>query len=135
MSAHAHFPEHQQFPDNAVNPSEKIVVMIGINNVGLDSEEDIVKGIKFLLSEIRVRQPKADIKVVGLLPCRNQEHQVKSINKQLKRIAERDAYFYSDPGRLLLLDNGCIDECLFTDGTHLNEKGYNRIVKELISFE
>ena len=115
--------------------AEKIVVMIGINNVGLDSEEDIVKGIKFLLSEIRVRQPKADIKVVGLLPCRNQEHQVKSINKQLKRIAERDAYFYSDPGRLLLLDNGCIDECLFTDGTHLNEKGYNRIVKELISFE
>lgn len=58
-----------------------------------------------------------------------------NINKQLKRIAERDAYFYSDPGRLLLLDNGCIDECLFTDGTHLNEKGYNRIVKELISFE
>lgn len=115
--------------------TEKIIVMIGINNVDIDSEEDIVNGIRFLLEEIRFHQPKAQIKLVGLLPCRNQEESVKSINKQLKRLAVQKGYFYSDLSNCLLLPNGRINETLFTDGTHPNEDGYASIVKEFIQFE
>ena len=115
--------------------AEKIIIMIGINNVDIDSEEDIVEGIRFLLEEVRFHQPKAQIKLVGLLPCKNQEESVKSINKQLNMLAVQNGYFYSDLSNCLLLPNGHINETLFTDGTHPNEDGYASIVKEFIRIE
>ena len=49
----------------------KVVLMIGTNNCGLNSDRDIVEGLRFLLSAIRQRQPEASVKVIGILPRRN----------------------------------------------------------------
>ena len=46
----------------------KVVLMIGTNNCGLNSDNEVVEGLRFLLSAIRQRQPNASIKVIGILP-------------------------------------------------------------------
>lgn len=108
--------------------AEKIIVMIGTNNLDRDSDEEIVKGVRFLLDAIRVRQPKAQITYVGLLPRRDREQRVKTLNKQLKAMAKESGYDYVDAGRYLLQKDGKIDESLFLDGLHPNNDGYARIV-------
>lgn len=112
--------------------AEQVVVMIGTNNLGYDSDEDIVAGIEFLLSAISHRQPKAQIRVVGLLPRRGQEERVKNLNVQLRAMALTCGYDYVDVGVALLQEDGKIDESCFNDGLHPNNKGYGRIVDGII---
>ena len=109
---------------------EKIVVKIGTNNFGRDTDIDIVEGIRFLLGAIKVRQPEATIRVLGILPRRGEEQRVKEINLLIEAMAKQGGYEYANPGQKLLLENGKIDESLFTDGLHPNNAGYERIVDE-----
>jgi lysophospholipase L1-like esterase len=106
--------------------------MIGTNNLGSAPDEEIVEGLEFLLEQIKIRQPEAKIKVVGLLPRRNKEADVKAINRQISKMASLNNYSYLDVGNRLLTKNGKIDESLFLDGLHPNEKGYSLIVNEII---
>lgn len=107
--------------------AEKIVLMIGTNNMGISNDHDIVEGIRFLLKAIKDRQPKAEIKVIGILPRRNHEFWVKKINTDMKAIVEEDGYRFCDAGNILLNTDGKIEETLFSDGLHPNEKGYELI--------
>lgn len=111
---------------------EKIVVKIGTNNLGIDTNIDIVEGIRFLLDAIQVRQPKARILVMGILPRRNMEQRVEEINRLIEAMAKQEGYDYTNPGVKMLLENGKIDESLFTDGLHPNNEGYARIVDDFL---
>nr|HMM18304.1 SGNH/GDSL hydrolase family protein [Petrimonas sp.] len=112
--------------------ASEVVLMIGTNNLGSAPDEEIVEGLEFLLEQIKIRQPEAKIKVVGLLPRRNKEADVKAINRQISKMASLNNYSYLDVGNRLLTKNGKIDESLFLDGLHPNEKGYSLIVNEII---
>jgi lysophospholipase L1-like esterase len=112
--------------------AKEVVLMIGTNNLGLNSENEIVDGLKFLLDQIRVRQPNAVIKVVGLLPRRGKEEVVRTINRQISEMAALHNYRYVDVGSRLLTADGKVDERLFLDGLHPNEKGYSLIVEDLL---
>lgn len=103
---------------------EKILVMIGTNNIGTNTEHEITEGIRFLLAAVKERQPDADLIVAGLLPRRGNEALVKSINKTIERLAAGEGFRYIDPGASLLQPDGKIDESLFSDGLHPTEKGY-----------
>ncbi len=107
--------------------AEKIVLMIGTNNMGLNSDQNIVEGIRFLLKAIKERQPKASIQVIGILPRRNNELWVNNINKGIETMVEEEGLIFCNAGNALLDTNGKIDETLFSDGLHPNEKGYNLI--------
>lgn len=111
--------------------AEEVVVMIGTNNIGLNSDEEIVGGLHFLLRQIEVRQPSARIKVVGILPRRSNETTVKALNRQIAKMAGQHNWHFIDVGEQLL-KNGRIDESLFTDGLHPNEKGYALIAPLLV---
>lgn len=112
--------------------AEKIVLMIGTNNFGLNNNKEIVEGLRFLLSAIRQRQPEAKIKVIGILPRRHQEQWVRNINFDIKEMVETEGYEFANPGTAMLQPNGKIDESLFVgDGLHPNDKGYQLIVGEI----
>ena len=111
--------------------AERVVVMIGTNNLAMDSNEDIVDGIEFLLANVRARQPEAMIRVVGLLPRRGQEERIKEVNIRLRRMAQLGGYDYVDVGERLLQADGKINEGYFTDGLHPNNAGYSRIVEQI----
>lgn len=107
--------------------AKNVVLMIGTNNIGGNSDADIVSGINFLLKQIRQRQPTATIKLVGIFPRRNTEARIASINQQLQKIAQSGKYQFVNPGKNLLLPSGNINESLFTDGLHPNEAGYSKL--------
>ncbi|SDC68011.1 SGNH/GDSL hydrolase family protein [Niabella drilacis] len=111
--------------------AKNIVVMIGTNNIGGNTDEAIVKGIAFLLQQIRQRQPQARIKLAGIFPRRGLETRVALLNKQLYAVARQGAFLFTDPGKKLLLASGKIDESLFTDGLHPNETGYSKLAPDI----
>lgn len=48
--------------------AEEVVVIIGTNNMELNSDEEIVERLQFLLEQIEIRQPTATIKMIGIPP-------------------------------------------------------------------
>lgn len=106
---------------------ERIVLLAGTNNMGLCSDDDIVEGLRFLIGAIRLHQPAADIKVVGILPRRGGEEWVRSINSSIEAMTAEARCRYVDVGAFLTLPDGKIDELLFRDGIHPIEEGYRRI--------
>lgn len=109
--------------------AEKIVLLIGTNNLDSHTDEEIVEGIRFLLAALPSRQPKATIQLVGILPRRGKEGRIKKINRALQDVAEKAGDLYVNPGSLLLGKEGKIEESWFGDGLHPNEEGYKRIAK------
>ncbi len=112
--------------------AEEVILMIGTNNIGVNSHEEIVGGLQFLLEQIEIRQPKAKIKVVGILPRRSKEKEVVELNKLVKQMAIQNDWGYVEAGAGLIKKDGSLDESCFSDGLHPNEKGYTRIAPLLI---
>ena len=94
------------------------------------TDEEIAEGICFLAGAIRMRQPSAEVKVVGILPRRDMEERVRELNTKIRALLPAGIVF-TDAGESLLNAQGKIDESLFRDGLHPNEKGYERIVKKV----
>lgn len=109
--------------------ADHIYLMIGTNNIGKGgNKEELLAGIRQLAEAIRVRRPEARLKLVGLFPRRGKEAFVQELNVALANLATGMGLEFRNPGTALLLENGKIDEALFTDGLHPNEKGYEKVV-------
>lgn len=111
--------------------AEQIILMIGTNNVNLNSEIEITKGLEMLIKAIKVRQPKSNILMIGILPKSGKEKLIRSLNLKLAQLADSEAIDFSIIDDQLLLKDGAIDESLFTDGLHPNRKGYLILAKRL----
>lgn len=112
-----------------------IVLMIGTNNLHLNTDAEITEGLDYLIREIRYRQPSAAIWMIGLIPRRNYEDRIRQLNNKVALLAKGKEVKFADPGSLFLKPDKKIDEGLFTDGLHPNEAGYDKlggfIVREL----
>lgn len=120
---------HDELADNQL---EKICILLGTNNFAVNTNGEIVEGLKFFCQTIQRHQPKAIIKVIGILPRRSMEDRVVEINKLIKTMAEEYGYTFVNPGTALLLENGKVNENMFVDGLHPNGDGYMKI-SELVA--
>jgi hypothetical protein len=106
---------------------KQIVLMIGTNNLQLNTNDEIVTGLQFLIQAIRAKQPNARILFIGILPRRNMEERIVQLNKMLANVAEQSKDTYADAGSLFIKKDGKIDESLFADGLHPNAVGYEKL--------
>lgn len=100
--------------------------MIGTNNLSLNSNEEIINGLQFLLKAIQTKQPNAPILLMGILPRRDMEQRVANLNHQLAAVNFTGSITYADAGYLFVKKDKKIEESLFSDGLHPNEKGYEK---------
>lgn len=112
--------------------AKQIVLMIGTNNLGLNTEEEIVNGLANLIQEIMERQPTSQLFMVGILPRRGMIKEVNQLNLKISQMADLANAMYIEVGQDLVTADGELNESLFTDGLHPNEEGYQLIAKKLI---
>lgn len=111
--------------------ADKVILMAGAHNLSINNDDEILKGIDFLIQTIYTKQPQTSILLVGLLPQSSQENRISNLNKKIAEIAINYQIQYLDPGKLLLNKNGEIDETLFIDGIYLGSEGYRLLSKFL----
>lgn len=111
--------------------AEQIVLMLGTNNLHLNTDEEIIEGLELLIQAMKVRQENASISLIGLLPRKNQEARVYELNLKIAKLAGSLQIYYVDIGRNLLNQDGTIKESLFSDGLHPNIDGYRILGSEL----
>nr|WP_299389078.1 SGNH/GDSL hydrolase family protein [Allomuricauda sp.] len=111
--------------------AKRILLMIGTNNLHLNSDAEIVEGLQNLIKGIKIRQPKSQIHLFGILPRTGKEKRVRQLNLKIAELAHSEAISYADIGGPLLLENGKLNETLFTDGLHPNSEGYLLMAKQL----
>ena len=110
---------------------EKILINIGTNNLRVNSNEEIVEGLRFLLQVLKARQPNAEITLLGIYPRRDYEDRIALINKSLRKITTTEHVRFADIGKDMFLENGKVNEALFTDGLHPNADGYEILGKKI----
>lgn len=106
---------------------KQMVMMIGTNNLQLNSDKEIIGGLQFLVRAIQARQPSMHILVLGIFPRRDLEKRVALFNKQLAAVKFNANVHYADAGKLFLQPDQKLNESLFSDGLHPNENGYGKL--------
>ncbi len=111
---------------DSISPKQ-IVLMIGTNNLQLNTNEEIAMGLQFLIDEIKIKQPNAGILLMGIFPRRDMEERIVQLNKLLTNVAAQSKIAYADARNLFIKKDGKIDESLFLDGLHPNAVGYQKL--------
>lgn len=109
----------------------QLVLMIGTNNLGINSDAQISDGLAFLVRAMQTRQPNADIMLIGPLPRRNEELRIATLNQRIAQAAGELNVTFIQPGTVFLTADGKIDESLFSDGLHPNAEGYRQLAGKL----
>lgn len=104
--------------------AEKVVIMIGTNNLHLNTNQEILDGLSLLVQAVKVRQPEAEVHLLGILPRRKYEDRIAQLNLGIKWLARKLDVRYDFIGDVFLQQNGKIKEELFSDGLHPNQAGY-----------
>jgi lysophospholipase L1-like esterase len=107
--------------------ADQVWVMIGTNNLTINSDVEITEGLQQLITAIQIRQPEAGIVLSGIFPRRNMEKRIVELNIRIAALAARLKVQYVNPGIVLLNRQQKIDESLFEDGLHPNKTGYDKL--------
>lgn len=105
----------------------QVWVMIGTNNLTIDTDAAIIDGLKKLIDAVRIRQPAASLVLSGIFPRRNMEKRIAVLNPRIAALAAQLKVQYVNPGIVLLNGQKKIAESLFGDGLHPNAAGYMRL--------
>lgn len=112
-----------------------IVLMIGTNNAGADSAEDIAAGITRIVSTLREKLPDSNILLLGVFPRGEEPNPVRekldAVNAQIAKLDDGGKVHYLDIGPSFLEDDGTISKDVMPDFLHLSAEGYKRWAKAI----
>jgi beta-glucosidase len=104
------------------------MIMIGTNNIGWTSTEDIVTGIRTIIKQLRKQLPETKVLLLGIFPRDEKPGtkarlQIAEVNAQISKIMEKNVT-YLDIGPKFLEPDGSIAKETMPDFLHLSRKGY-----------
>lgn len=105
------------------------VVMIGTNNSGADSPQDIAAGITAIVEKLREKLPGTKILLLGVFPRgpngEDEKRQVNvATNNIIKSLDDGKKVFYLDISDEFLGDDGKLSKQIMPDLLHLSTRGY-----------
>jgi lysophospholipase L1-like esterase len=105
-----------------------LVIMIGTNNMGGDSEENIAVGVKAIVEEIQKQHPEAKILLLGIFPRSPKatdaiRDKVKKTNEIIAKLDGKNVKYLDIGGKFLEAD-GSLSKEIMPDFLHLSQKGY-----------
>jgi lysophospholipase L1-like esterase len=113
------------------------VIMIGTNNTGGHSAEQIAGGIKAIVDELQKQKPDMKILLLGVFPrasglkkedtaapAEKLNPKIKAINDIIAKFADDKKVFYKDIGPKFLNKDGALEKKIMPDLLHLSEEGY-----------
>lgn len=116
---------HGEFDD--VAPAVA-VVLIGTNNIGRNSPDEIAAGVEAICSAIRERSPHTRILLLGLLPRGERPNPARDavgdVNRRLAALEGRRGITYLDIGASFLSTDGTISKDVMYDFLHPSARGY-----------
>lgn len=106
-----------------------VVLMIGTNNLGANSAEEIAAGVTAIVKEYEKRCPKAVILLQAIFP-RGQSAadplraKIKAVNAIIAQLQDGKKVVYIDFGDKFLEKDGTLSKEIMPDFLHPSEKGY-----------
>lgn len=110
-----------------VNP-KLAIILIGTNNIGRNSKDEIVTGIHTVCNRINIKLPATKILLLGIFPrfeAKSADRDIiRKINASLSKIADQKNIFFMDIGHVFLDDNKELSTDIMADLLHPTLKGY-----------
>ena len=105
------------------------VIMIGTNNSGSNSPEEIAQGVTKIVEQIREKTPETKILLLATFPRgADPSDEKRQVNEQsnsiVEKLADNEHVFYLDIGDEFLDDDGKLSKEIMPDLLHLSEQGY-----------
>ena len=124
---------------DGINP-RVAVLMIGTNNIGSNSPEEIAEGVKAIVTKLREKLPMTKILVLGVFPrgqngspdyVKTHESTKPSdmpgkINTIISKLDDGKMIKYMDINKSFLGEDETIPKTLMPDFLHLSDAGYKR---------
>lgn len=117
------------------------VIMIGTNNAGAYTAEQIAGGIKAIITELKQQKPNIKILLLGVFPRGNRADadketktipaaklhpKIPAINAIIAKYDDGKTVFYKDIGKEFLDKDGGLSAKIMPDYLHLSAEGYAR---------
>jgi lysophospholipase L1-like esterase len=105
------------------------VLMIGTNNSGSNTPEQIAEGVKAIVEKLRAKLPTTKILVLAIFPRGETKDDPRrkvneAANALIQKLADNEWVFYLDIGPKFLAPDGTLSREVMPDLLHLNEKSY-----------
>jgi beta-glucosidase len=105
------------------------VLMIGTNNSGNNTSEEIAKGVKAIVEKLAVKLPETKVLVLGIFPRgANADDARRKVNvganEIIKTLDDGKKVYYLDIGDKFLQPDGTLSKEIMPDLLHLSPKGY-----------
>jgi lysophospholipase L1-like esterase len=106
------------------------MLMIGTNNLGGNTNEEIVDGITACVKEIQKQMPSTKILLLGVFPRGEKADnparaRIKAINEKIAKLDDGGKTVrYLDIGDKFLEPDGTLPKSIMPDALHPNKKGY-----------
>ncbi len=105
-----------------------IEYLLGTNNIGNNTDAEIIVGEKAVIDDMRKRFPDARILVLGIFPRGTPQDgarkSIAAINGALEKMADKQHIYYLDSSKSYLNDDRNTNDGLKSDRLHPSAKGY-----------
>jgi lysophospholipase L1-like esterase len=118
---------------DGINP-KVVVLMIGTNNIGSNTPEEIAEGIQAIVTRLREKLPETKILLLGIFPrgksrtpdqtAAEVDPRPGQVNEIIKSLDDGKTVIYRDIGKRFLDADGRIPKDVMPDFLHLSLKGY-----------
>jgi lysophospholipase L1-like esterase len=112
------------------------VLMIGTNNSGSNTSEEIADGVHAIVEKLRAKAPECKVLILAIFPrgANPQDHLRKvneGANERIAKFADDQHVFYLDIGPKFLDSDGTLPKKIMPDLLHPNAEGYEIWAKSI----